>query len=153
MGKRLVCLLILVILSLDVNFTNPYTPLLEQYAKKYKLNPEIVKAVAHVENSKANPKARSSAGAIGIMQVKPIVVREYYRVEKKMDMRLSDATIQSMLKIPEFNILMGCWLLRHMLDRYKQNYIIVLSKYNTGMNYKGMNYKYVNKVMMQTVKK
>lgn len=53
---------------------NPYSKLIKTYAKKYGVPVELAHAVVKVE-SNFNPKARGSAGEIGLMQIKPATAR------------------------------------------------------------------------------
>jgi len=63
--------------------------------------PELVRAIIQVE-SRWNPRARSSAGAVGLMQVKPASARMV-----GLDYRAAD------LLCPEKNIRAGTRILRH----------------------------------------
>ena len=63
--------------------------------------PELIRAIIQVE-SRWNPRARSSAGAVGLMQVKPASARMV-----GLDYRAAD------LVCPEKNIVAGTRILRH----------------------------------------
>lgn len=52
----------------------PYAPLIETYAEEYGVPLDLAQAVIRVE-SNYNPKARGSAGEIGLMQIKPATAR------------------------------------------------------------------------------
>ncbi len=52
-----------------------YWPLLESYSRQQGLDPALVLAVVKVE-SDFNPRARSPAGATGLMQLMPLTARE-----------------------------------------------------------------------------
>jgi soluble lytic murein transglycosylase-like protein len=54
--------------------SGPYAALITKYAKKYGVSPELADAVVRIE-SNFNPKARGSAGEIGLMQIKPSTAR------------------------------------------------------------------------------
>ncbi|MDI7863775.1 lytic transglycosylase domain-containing protein [Rhizobiaceae bacterium n13] len=57
------------------SFSNsPYSGLISQYAKEYGVPVELAHAVVRIE-SNFNPKARGSAGEIGLMQIKPATAR------------------------------------------------------------------------------
>jgi soluble lytic murein transglycosylase-like protein len=141
-----------VLLSWDVTLRNPYEELLEKYAKKYRLNIELVRAIAKVENGSGNPKARSHKDAVGVMQVRAVVLREYFRLEKKVPIQWSDNTIERVLEIPAVNIQLGCWLLAHMKKRYKGDIVKTVSRYNTGMSVARINSGYVTKVFLEVLK-
>ena len=52
-----------------------YEPLIQKYARQYGVDPALVRAVIQVESS-WNPKAVSSAGAMGLMQLMPENVKD-----------------------------------------------------------------------------
>src|SRR5262249_22608789 len=54
----------------------PYTDLIVNTAQAYGVDPVLVQALVQVE-SNYQPRARSSKGAIGLMQLMPSVVKEY----------------------------------------------------------------------------
>lgn len=152
MTKRVAIFIIVAVFTLDFSTgRHPYNDLLKKYAKEYRLNLDIVQAVAHVENAPANPKAKSHAGAIGLMQIMPIALEEYYRVEKRMSFSMNQATIKSMLKLPEINIAISCWCLRYLLNKHKGNYVLALESYNSGYNSKTKNWDYPNKILMRVL--
>jgi soluble lytic murein transglycosylase-like protein len=51
-----------------------YTSLIKSYAKQYGVPVDLAHAIVKVE-SNFNPKARGSAGEIGLMQIKPATAR------------------------------------------------------------------------------
>eukprot|EP01035_Chromulina_nebulosa_P064005 gene64005-87528_t len=53
---------------------NPYSGLISQYAKTYGVPVDLAHAVIRIE-SNFNPKARGSAGEVGLMQIKPATAR------------------------------------------------------------------------------
>lgn len=53
---------------------SPYSSLISQYASQYGVPVSLAHAVVRVE-SNFNPKARGSAGEIGLMQIKPATAR------------------------------------------------------------------------------
>ena len=128
----------------------PYSKIFIKYSKKYNIPLKILISIATVENSTYDTKARSHKDAFGLMQVRVIVVREYFRINKKMNMNINDKTIVSMLKIPELNIQLACWLLNYLYKKHK-NWIVVISHYNTGEYAKKINFKYVNKVFCEAI--
>ncbi|RUM08237.1 lytic transglycosylase domain-containing protein [Rhizobium chutanense] len=58
----------------DFSTTVPYAALINKYAAEYNVPVELAQAVIRVE-SNFNPKARGSAGEIGLMQIKPATAR------------------------------------------------------------------------------
>lgn len=54
--------------------SNPYSALIAKYARQYGVPANLAHAVVRVE-SNFNPKARGSAGEVGLMQIKPATAR------------------------------------------------------------------------------
>ena len=58
----------------DFSTTIPYAVLINKYAAQYDVPVALAQAVVRIE-SNFNPKARGSAGEIGLMQIKPATAR------------------------------------------------------------------------------
>jgi len=89
---------------------------IEQAARTHAVRPELVRAVIVVESA-FNPRAVSSRGAVGLMQLLPATARRY---------GVSDAFD------PEQNIMAGVHYLRDLLTRYGNNLELTLAAYNAG---------------------
>ena len=93
-----------------------YQPLIERAARQYGVEPSLIAGVVESESS-FNPRAVSSAGAKGLMQ-------------------LMDATAQGLGVRDSFdpteNVMGGAKLLRQLLDRYDGNTSLALAAYNAG---------------------
>jgi membrane-bound lytic murein transglycosylase C len=88
-----------------------YRTLVDRYAAKYGLAPELLFAVIHTE-SEFNPMARSGAGALGLMQLVPRTAgNEAYRYLYKEEKMITPEYLYD----PENNIKLGATYL-HMLD-------------------------------------
>lgn len=88
-----------------------YRALVDRYAAKYGLAPELLFAVIHTE-SEFNPMARSGAGALGLMQLVPRTAgNEAYRYLYKEEKMITPEYLYD----PENNIKLGATYL-HMLD-------------------------------------
>ncbi|MBE5757531.1 MAG: lytic transglycosylase domain-containing protein [Clostridiales bacterium] len=107
-------------------FPLKYKDLIIKYSKEYGLHAYLVASVINIE-SRYDKNAKSSAGAIGLMQLLPSTAEE---VSKKLniDFETSD------LYLEEVNIQMGCYYLSYLLDYYNGNAINSLSAYNWGLN-------------------
>ena len=102
-----------------------YTAIVRGHAAHYRLDPALLAAVIEAE-SKFNADARSSAGAVGLMQLTPTTAKGIAQYTGGHDFRVSDLTN------PEINVRYGSWYLRHLLDRYDQHERVALAAYNAG---------------------
>ena len=93
-------------------------------AQRFDLDPVMLLAVIHVE-SRFDPGAVSSKGAMGLMQIRPSTARE---VAGSLGIEL---TADEQLFDPELNILLGSCYLRYLVDRFDDHHI-ALSAYNAG---------------------
>lgn len=99
-------------------------------AKKNKLSPYTVLSVIQVE-SNFDPEAKSSV-ASGLMQINLSAWKEYFKIDEK---RIFDI---------DYNISLGCRILRHYLDESHGDLSRALYLYNNGYGFS--NEKYVPKV-------
>jgi len=101
-----------------------YSAIVRGHAANYHLNPALLAAVIEQE-SKFNPDARSSTGAVGLMQLQPTTAEGIAIRTGGSKFRLSDLTN------PEINVRYGAWYLRHLLDKYHDERT-ALAAYNAG---------------------
>ena len=94
----------------------PYDPLIEQYATRSEVPVELVRAVVEVESG-FDPAARSSVGAIGLMQLMP---------ETAAALGVADPYD------PADNLRGGITYLKQLLDRFDGDQEIALAAYNAG---------------------
>jgi soluble lytic murein transglycosylase len=102
-----------------------YTTIVRTYAQQQRLDPALLAAVIDTE-SKFNASARSSAGAVGLMQLTPQTAEGIAQYTHGSKFQLSDLTN------PDINVRYGTWYLRHLLDRYQGNERLALAAYNAG---------------------
>jgi soluble lytic murein transglycosylase len=102
-----------------------YSAIVRGHAAHYNLDPAMLAAVIETE-SKFNPDARSSAGAVGLMQLTPSTARGIAQYTGGHNFHLSDLTN------PEINVRYGAWYLRHLLDHYGGDERLALAAYNAG---------------------
>ncbi len=94
-----------------------YLPYIEEASALYDIPEPFLRAVIRVE-SNFRYRAKSEAGAMGLMQIMPSVVK---------DMGVPDPWD------PRANVLGGTRLLRSLADRYEGDMVKVLSAYHAGV--------------------
>ncbi len=88
-----------------------YEAIVRGHAKNYDLDPALLAAVIYTE-SRFDARARSNAGAMGLMQLLPDTARG-------IAVRTGgNAFVVDDLYVPELNVRYGAWYLRNLLDRY-----------------------------------
>ena len=95
--------------------STPYGEIISALSEAHGVDPLLVRALIQVE-SNYQPRARSSKGAMGLMQIMPATAREY-RVRNPYD--------------PKTNIEVGIKRLKDLLDRWGA-VDLVLAAYNAG---------------------
>lgn len=101
-----------------------YSEYVRVHAREHDLNPALLAAVIYQE-SKFRPSARSTSGAIGLMQLTPDTARG-------IAIRTGGHRfVTSDLYDPEINIRYGAWYLAHLFDKYHSERL-VLAAYNAG---------------------
>jgi soluble lytic murein transglycosylase len=101
-----------------------YDAIVRGHAKNYDLEPALLAAVIEQE-SKFNANAKSSAGAIGLMQLQPTTAKGIAIRTGGSKFVLSD------LYDPEINVRYGAWYLHHLLAKYDDERL-ALAAYNAG---------------------
>ena len=105
-----------------------FQTIIEAHAVNYGLEPSLVAAVVYTE-SKFDPRAESSAGALGLMQLLPDTAQGIADRTGGGNFRTSD------LYDPELNVRNGCWYLSALRDKYSdhpQALELALAAYNAG---------------------
>ena len=107
-----------------VRYPLHYEQIVRGHARNYHLDPALVAAVIYQE-SKFRADAKSSSGAIGLMQLKP-------ETAEGIAIRTGGTRFQtSDLYDPEINVRYGSWYLRHLIDKYGTEQR-ALAAYNGG---------------------
>jgi soluble lytic murein transglycosylase len=101
-----------------------YEQIVRGHAKNYDLDAALLAAVIYQE-SKFRADAKSSSGAIGLMQLRPDTAEGIAIRTGGARFRVSD------LYNPEINVRYGSWYLRHLLDKYGDEKD-ALAAYNAG---------------------
>lgn len=108
----------------------PYAELINEVAASRRLNPALVAAVVAAESG-FNPRARSSRGAYGLMQVMPATWRELAGGPGcAPDVAL--LTDPPCMDDPEANLRAGTAYLRRLVDRFQGDLALALAAYNAG---------------------
>jgi soluble lytic murein transglycosylase-like protein len=101
-----------------------YESAIRKYAKKNGLDPHLVMGLIHQE-SFFNPRTKSSAGAIGLMQLMPATGKE-------LGSRLFRGFNVGRLENPEVNIELGTMHFRHLVDLFGGKTELAIASYNAG---------------------
>jgi soluble lytic murein transglycosylase-like protein len=96
-----------------------------RYGEELHVNPKLLVAIAYAE-SEFHPQARSSAGAIGLMQVVP--ARSSWREYEPSCGHMSARTLHD----PSVNICFGAHIFREFLTRHHGDTDRALAAYNNG---------------------
>ena len=104
-------------------YRREYRDTVEECAERYSLDASRIYAVIMSESS-FDPEAKSSAGAIGLMQIMPST---YEWICDTTDIEYIDGGLTT----PEINIECGCWYLRWLYD-YFGDWKTVHAAYNAG---------------------
>ena len=151
MRKKLLILLTLILiatlgaLAAWQYWTHRYDKLINSIAAKHNLDPLLVKAIVY-EESFFRSRARSSQNAVGLMQVTPVVAE--HLIEATHTHTLAEAiadvsgtappaaaSFDEAMSDPATSLHVGCWYLRTLLNRYRDepNAVeVALAAYNAG---------------------
>lgn len=100
----------------------------EKMAKKYGLNPDVIKALIEEESGWLSSAEGDDGNSIGLMQI-----QERWHKERMKRLGVTD------LYDPEQNITLGCDILSELVNKYG-NYRDALSVYNSGNTVEGREY-------------
>ena len=101
-----------------------YSAIVRAHAHNYDLNPALLAAVIDQE-SKFRSDAKSSAGAVGLMQLLPATAKGIAIHTGGSKFVTSD------LYNPEINVRYGAWYLHHLIQKYGDERV-ALAAYNAG---------------------
>jgi soluble lytic murein transglycosylase len=101
-----------------------YASIVRGHAANYHLDAALLAAVIEQE-SKFDANARSSAGAVGLMQLQPATAQGIAKYTGGSKFVVSD------LDDPEINVRYGAWYLHHLMDKYRDERL-ALAAYNAG---------------------
>jgi peptidoglycan lytic transglycosylase len=107
-----------------VRYPLHYSAIVREQARDKDLDPALVAAVIYQE-SKFRKDARSSAGAVGLMQLQPETAQAIAQRTGGSSFDVGDLTN------PAINISYGSWYLKNLFQKYG-NERLVLAAYNAG---------------------
>jgi soluble lytic murein transglycosylase len=113
--------------DLDLRFPLIYRHHVQSAAAEQSLDSGWVYGVMRRESA-FSEDIRSSAGALGLMQLLPSTAEA---MAHKLDLDISKADAHKILA-PDNNIRLGSAYLRRMLDRFDDNYMLATASYNAG---------------------
>jgi soluble lytic murein transglycosylase len=112
-----------------------FDELITRHARIYNLDDKLVWSVVY-EETWFRSASVGDAGEIGLMQVTPLVAREWAKETGLSQFeREIDANVTGFLSDPERNIQIGCWYLEKIRERYRNRpaeTAMMLAAYNAG---------------------
>ena len=125
MKRVLIVALIALTTLLGVYFFNQYwihryDSLIARQAHIYRLDPDLVWSIIY-EETYFSPWKNGKDGEIGLMQVTPVVGREWAAATGMRELeRQMAADPHALLRDPERNIQVGCWYLEKLREQYRE---------------------------------
>ena len=135
MKKLLSIILIIIIIAFCINYNKiknaalkniykiKYSEYVEKYSKEYEVDKYLIYATIKAE-SNFNPEAKSSQGAIGLMQL-------LYSTAEEIAPRAGIEVTEENIYDPDININLGTKLLSILIQKYGNNEL-ALAAYNAG---------------------
>jgi soluble lytic murein transglycosylase len=120
---------------LDEYWVHRYDELITRQAEVYKLDKDLVWSVIYQETY-FSPWKIGAAEEVGLMQVTPLVAREWARETgmKSFEKRAAE-NVNELLRDPETNLQIGCWYLEKLRQNYRDADGVdarMLAAYNAG---------------------
>ncbi|TDT61189.1 lytic transglycosylase domain-containing protein [Fonticella tunisiensis] len=133
MFKKAVIVVLIVVFVLVLNVKNImkffypviYSNIVEKYSTEYNIDSRLVYSLIKVE-SKFNPYAKSSKGAIGLMQITPQTGRYISKLIGEKEFNADT------LYDPDTNVRYGCFYISKLYKDFDGNIDIILAAYNGG---------------------
>jgi soluble lytic murein transglycosylase len=111
--------------DLELRFPVVHSQPILKEAKRHQIDPALIFAVTRQESA-FMPNARSTSGALGLMQLMPGTAQEVARKQRRA---LKGTAV---LFDPATNIQLGTHYLRMLLDSYEDHPILATAAYNAG---------------------
>ena len=115
----LVLILLLAAYAFNRYWTHRFDSLIARQAAIYRVDPDLVWSIIY-EETYFSPWKTGRDGEIGLMQVMPVVGREWATETgmKELERQMASDP-QSILRDPERNIQIGCWYLEKMYEQFQ----------------------------------
>ena len=140
MRRVVVVILLALTLLLAVYFFNSYwihryDALIRTQASIYRVDPDLVWSIIY-EETYFSPWKTGKDGEIGLMQVTPLVGREWATETGMRELeRQMSSDPESLLRDPERNIQIGCWYLEKIYEQFRdapEAEVRMIAAYNAG---------------------
>ena len=140
--KRALVVAALIILTLTVAvlllnnyWTHRFDAMISRQAAIYRVDPDLVWSIIY-EETYFSPWKKGQDGEIGLMQVTPVVAREWATETGMRELeRQVAADPESVLRDPERNIQIGCWYLEKIWEQFQDAQDVearMIAAYNAG---------------------
>src|SRR5215208_2575196 len=140
MRRAIVVILLALILLLGAYVFNRYwthrfDSLIARQAAIYRVDPDLVWSIIY-EETYFSPWKTGRDGEIGLMQVTPLVGREWATETGMRELeRQMSSNPESLLRDPERNIQIGCWYLEKIHEQFRDDpeaEVRMIAAYNAG---------------------
>ncbi|NMO17330.1 transglycosylase SLT domain-containing protein [Pyxidicoccus fallax] len=109
----------------EATWPRAYRNLIERYARAHRVDPDLLQGLIR-EESRFNPRARSSTGALGLAQLMPATARQ---VADSLDLpTVSEAALLQ----PADNVRLGAAYLGQLVKHFGGNVAYAVAAYNAG---------------------
>src|ERR1044072_6452729 len=140
MRRVVVVILLVLTLLLAAYVFNRYwihrfDPLITRQAAIYRVDPDLVWSIIY-EETYFSPWKTGKDGEIGLMQVTPLVGREWATETgmRELERQMTNDP-ESILRAPERNIQIGCWYLEKIYEQFRDapdSEVRMIAAYNAG---------------------
>lgn len=115
----------------EVDKKLPYAESINRYGRSVNINPQVIASIIQAESS-FQPRALSSAGAYGLMQIMPDTWRQVNENSKACAGRHKGECTSECYYNGDINIHIGTNYLSQLLKKYQGNMVLALAAYNAG---------------------
>lgn len=116
-------------------WTHRFDSLIARQAAIYRVDPDLVWSIIY-EETYFSPWKTGRDGEIGLMQVTPLVGREWATETGMRELeRQMSSDPESLLRDPERNIQIGCWYLEKIYEQFRDapdSEVRMIAAYNAG---------------------